>query len=105
MKVALVFDGLQMGGIGRVGLNYIPIFQNLNYDVTVINLNPSLNDLEKIIPKNVHVNNIRFPRKFAPEQYSQLIKRGIFFKLIYPIIYPIKSRQCLFCVADFRVCG
>lgn len=87
MKVALVFDGLQMGGVGRVGLNYIPIFQNLNYDVTVINLNPSLNDLEKIIPKNVHVNNIRFPRKFAPEQYSQLIKRGIFFKLIYPIIF------------------
>lgn len=87
MKVALVFDGLQMGGIEKVGLSYISILQNLNYDVTVINLNPSLNDLEKMIPKDVQVNNIKFPRRFAPEQYSQLIKKGIIYKLIYPIIF------------------
>ena len=47
MKVALVFDGLQVGGVERVGADYAKLFINLGHDVTIINLNPKLQDMNK----------------------------------------------------------
>ena len=47
MKVALVLDGLQVGGIERVCLDYCKILLSLNYEVTIFNLRPKLNELKK----------------------------------------------------------
>jgi glycosyltransferase involved in cell wall biosynthesis len=91
MKVALVFDGLQVGGIERVGLTYIKLFQNLGYEVTVINLNPKLTDLETKINNKTKVIHTILPRKLAPEQYAQLIKQIRLGKWIYPLIHLILS--------------
>ena len=38
MKIAMVFDGLQIGGIERVGADYAKLLIELGYEVTVFNL-------------------------------------------------------------------
>ena len=62
MKLAIVFDGLQIGGIERVGIDYIRIFRNLGHDVTVFNLRPELKAMECSIDDSVRCARINFPR-------------------------------------------
>lgn len=50
MKVAMVFDGLQIGGIERVGADYAKIIYELWHDLTIVNLNPKLDEMEKEFP-------------------------------------------------------
>ena len=52
MKIAIVFDGLQIGGIERVGADYARILSELGHDVTVVNLVPNLKEMEKEFPKD-----------------------------------------------------
>ena len=87
MKVALVLDGLQVGGIERVCLDYCKILLNLNYEVTIFNLRPKLNELEKEVPTSVHIVNIPFATYLAPEKYAKLIKKDFFGKVIYFFAY------------------
>lgn len=47
MKITFVFDGLQYGGIERVGIEYIKLLKSRGYEVQVINLNPRLCSIEK----------------------------------------------------------
>lgn len=91
MKVALVFDGLQVGGIEKVGVTYIKLFQDLGYEVTVINLDPKRTDLEAYIDNNTKIIHTIFPRKLAPEQYAQLTKQIWIGKWVYPVIHFILS--------------
>ncbi len=83
----MVFDGLQMGGVERVGVDYAKLFYQKGYEVTIINLNPNLTELENEFSMVNDIVHIRFPRKFAPEQYTQLVKRNYFCKFLYPFIY------------------
>lgn len=91
MKIALVVDGLQVGGIERVCIDYCKLFLNLGYKVTVFNLRPKLNQLEKEIPDQVKIVHLSFPRWLAPEKYAKLVKYNFIGKLIYPIIYMLLS--------------
>lgn len=43
MNITFVFDGLQFGGIERVGVEYIKLLSDRNYAITVVNLRPCLN--------------------------------------------------------------
>lgn len=86
MKVALVFDGLQVGGVERVGADYAKLFINLGYDVTIINLNSKLNDMNKEFPKECEFIDFNYPRKLAPEQYAKLVRGNLAMKFLYPII-------------------
>ena len=43
MKIAMVFDGLGVGGIERVGIDYMKLLSEDGHDVTVYNLVPSAN--------------------------------------------------------------
>ena len=52
MKITFVFDGLQFGGIERVGVEYIKLLSGRNYAITVVNLRPDLNTMEKEIPRH-----------------------------------------------------
>ena len=81
MKIAMVFDGLQVGGIERVGTDYARLMNQLGHEVTVFNLVPSQTDMERELPGSCKVVHINFPRKMAPELYSKLIKRSFVFKL------------------------
>ena len=45
--------------------------------------------MEVDFTKECRIVQCRYPRKFAPEQYAQLIKRGILFKFAYPIVYSV----------------
>ncbi len=89
MKIAMVFDGLQVGGIERVGTDYARLMNQLGHEVTVFNLVPSQTDMERELPGSCKVVHINFPRKMAPELYSKLIKRSFVFKCAYPIAYGI----------------
>lgn len=84
MEIALVFDGLQIGGIERVGGDYVRLFQELGHKVTVINLVPALNQMESEIPSAVEIEHFRFSRKQCPEQYAQLIKKNMMGRFLYP---------------------
>lgn len=74
MKITFVFDGLQFGGIERVGVEYIKLLSGRNYAITVVNLRPDLNTMEKEIPVNVRILHIPFSRNFAPQRYSKLLR-------------------------------
>ena len=85
MKIVMIFDGLQVGGAERVGADYARILGELGHEVTIVNLNPSLTEME---PEFVgcRILHFKYPRKFAPEQYAQIIKWGGIFKIVYPLI-------------------
>lgn len=82
MKITFVFDGLQYGGIERVGIEYIKLLKSRGYEVQVINLNPRLCSIEKEIPIDIIVKHIAFPRGITPARYKSLCKRGIIGKLV-----------------------
>lgn len=76
MKIAMVFDGLQIGGIERVGADYARILSELGHDITVVNLMPNRTEMEKEFPKNCKWIRFVYPRRVTAEQYAQLTKKG-----------------------------
>ena len=74
MNITFVFDGLQFGGIERVGVEYIKLLSSRNYEITVVNLQPNLNAMEKEIPADVRILHIPFSRNLAPQRYSKLVR-------------------------------
>lgn len=91
MKIAMVVDGLQVGGIERVAADYAKLLLSLGHELTIINLNPSLIEMEKEFPDKCNIIHVKYPRKAAPEQYAQLIKRGYWGKIAYPVCFTICS--------------
>ena len=91
MKIAMIYDGLQTGGIERVGADYAKIFIQFGWDVTIINLRPKLGEMADEFPAECHMSHTSFPRRFAPEQYTQLIKKNYICKIAYPIAYTALS--------------
>lgn len=89
LKIAIVFDGMQYGGIERVGIDYIDIFRELGYDITLFNLRPRLSDMLDQIQNDVHVINVYYPRWLSPERYAVLVKKVWWGKFFYPIAYTV----------------
>lgn len=83
LKIAMVFDGLSVGGVERVGSDYAKILDSMGHQVTIINLNPKNKDMLNEFPTSCSVINYRYPRKFVPEQYSQLTKKGVIGTTLY----------------------
>lgn len=86
MKIAMVFDGLQIGGIERVGADYAKILTSAGHDVTIINLRPHLTDLEQEFPSSCHMVHFNYSRKLTPEQYNKAIRMWNWGKYAYPIM-------------------
>lgn len=97
MNVTFVFDGLQFGGIERVGVEYIKLLSGRNYEITVVNLRPDLNAMEREIPTHVRIFHIPFSRNLAPQRYSKL-KRVFPCGLIafYTCAIPVNAIQKLY---------
>lgn len=89
MNVALVLDGLRVGGIERVCVDYCNIFLELGYKVTIFNLRPNLDDLESEIPQQVHIVDLPFPNWLAPERYAKLVRRNFIYKVAYIVFYAV----------------
>ncbi|WP_031492588.1 glycosyltransferase [Succinivibrio dextrinosolvens] len=87
MRIVFVFDGLQIGGIERVGVDYINLLSNRNHNVSVINLSPNLVDMYPQLPSNCKVYEFNFPRKLVPYRYIKLVEFGVLGSIIYPFIY------------------
>lgn len=86
MKIVMVFDGLQIGGIERVGADYARILTSAGHDVTIINLRPHLTDLEKEFPSSCHMVHFNYSRKLTPEQYNKAIRMWNWGKYAYPMM-------------------
>ena len=82
-SITFVFDGLQFGGIERVGVEYIKLLSERGYIINVINLVPKLNDLEKEIPKSCPVIYLSYPRWITPQKYSKIKKNRFWGKLVF----------------------
>ena len=101
--ITLVFDGLQFGGIERVGVEYIKLLIGRNHSITVVNLRPDLNSMEKEIPTEVKIIHIPFSRNLAPQRYSKLVRMSpvgqiAFYACAIPVniiqkIYKMKYRK------------
>lgn len=103
MKIAMVFDGLQVGGIERVGIDYIRIFRELGYEVNVFNLRPQLFEMEKEIPSDVAVYHVDYPRYLAPERYAATLQRTGWGRFIYPAAFSLMKLAGIFYRPVLRV--
>lgn len=100
MRIAMVFDGLQIGGIERVGADYAKILADAGYDVTIINLKPKLVEMEKEFPSSCNIVHLDYSRKMVPEQYNKAIRIWSWGKFFYPFMAIILKP--LNCVIKFK---
>ena len=87
----MVFDGIGLGGIERVGIDYCKLMLELGHEVDVYNLNPNLNAMEVEIPSRCQVNHIVFTQIMSPEVYSYATKKWWWGKFAYPVCYTCAS--------------
>ncbi len=87
MNIIMVFDGLQIGGVERVGADYAKILCEMGHDVTIINLNDKYCEMEKEFPTQCGVIHIKYPRKYSPESYFWMNEKGGKYVFIYPLVY------------------
>ncbi|SET25765.1 Glycosyltransferase involved in cell wall bisynthesis [Pseudobutyrivibrio sp. C4] len=95
-KIAFVFDGLNTGGIERVGIDYINMCIEAGYDVDVYNLKPKQNGLINQLPHDVNYYDYNLSNNGCPETYSYGVHRWWWGKYIYALISPILTIKQLF---------
>ena len=91
MNLVFVFDGLQVGGIERVGVDYISLLIQKGYNVSVVNLVPSLNDLYFQLPENCDIYEINLPRTLVPYRYAKGVEKGIAGAIAYAMVGSVLS--------------
>ena len=77
MNIVFVFDGLQVGGIERVGVDYIKLLIDRGHKVSVVNVTPALKDLYHQLPKTCELHEISLTRSMVPYRYAKGIEKGI----------------------------
>lgn len=87
MKAAMVFDGLGVGGIERVGRNYAEMLIDLGYDVDIYNLKPGEREMEEEYPEECNIYHYSIPDIILPDHYLLIVKRWRWGKYLYPVIY------------------
>ncbi len=88
-KIAFVFDGLGMGGVERVGLDYIRMCVDEGCSIDVFNMRPQANDLVKDLPEGVKYYPYNLSNNGCPETYSYGVHNWWWGKYAYAIISPI----------------
>ena len=83
MRILFVFDGLQIGGIERVGIEYIKLLLQRKFEVEVINLVPQRCAMRNMIPEEVKVSDVYFPRWMSPQRYSVFNRFGFVGHTLY----------------------
>lgn len=90
-KIAFVFDGLEQGGIERIGVDYVRMCRELGYEVDVYNLAPKHYVTAQFLPKDVEVFIKPFSKYLCPEFYIKLVQKYWWGKYAYSFISPIIS--------------
>lgn len=101
MKIALVFDDLIVGGVERVGVNYAKMLVSLGHDVTVINTQSKLNDLEAEFPIECTIVHDKMPIAAVPDFYLPIIRKWWWGKYLYSGVYLV-SKLCLLALRSLR---
>lgn len=91
MKIAFIFDSFEVGGIERVGADYVNMLYEHGHLVTVYNLHPNENAFKIELPEGVEYKEVKFDRKICPELYSYGVKRWWWGKFAYPILHTVLS--------------
>lgn len=86
MKITFVFDGLTMGGIERVGINYCKLLKKMGHQVSVINLQPHKDDLENEMKEQSEIYYFSYHRKMIYQRYVKLTEYGILGAYSYAFI-------------------
>ena len=86
VNIVFVFDGLQVGGIERIGVDYVNLLADRGYNVSVVNVTPSLKDFYAQLPNSCNIYEINIPRKMVPYRYAKGAEKGILGALAYVII-------------------
>ena len=94
MNIIFVFDGLQFGGIERVGIEYIKLLNSKNYTIKVVNLRSKYTALEKEIPAGIDVLHIPFARGLAPQRYSKLVRMMPGGSLVFHVCAFLVKKKC-----------
>ncbi|MGN0496592.1 MAG: glycosyltransferase [Lachnospiraceae bacterium] len=87
MKIAMVFDGLGMGGIERVGIDYVKLLLRMGHEVDIYNTNPNLTEMEENYPKECRIYHKSLSIWLLPDQYILMVKRWWWGKYAYPVCY------------------
>lgn len=77
MNIVFVFDGLQVGGIERVGVDYIRLLCELGHSVSVVNVTPTQRKLYTQLPEKCMIYEMRFSRNSVPYRYAKGIEKGV----------------------------
>ncbi len=91
MRIAFVFDGLGVGGVERVGVDYVNICLRLGYSVDVYNLSPKDDALASHLPESVGYFQKKMSRNRCPEVYSYGVQKCWWGKYAYALVSPIAS--------------
>lgn len=83
MNIVFVFDGLQVGGIERVGVDYIKLLSQRGHKISVVNVTPSLTAFYDQLPESCEIYEIKLPKQFVPYRYAKGIEKGICGAVIY----------------------
>ena len=77
MNIIFVFDGLRVGGIERVGVDYLRLLAARGHRVSAVNLMPELNNLYRELPENSTIYEFRLPRTMVPYRYAGGLEKGV----------------------------
>ena len=77
MNIVFVFDGLQVGGIERVGIDYVELLSGRGHKVSVVNIMPTLNSLYHQLPDACKVYEMNLSREQVPYRYAKVAEKGI----------------------------
>lgn len=83
MKIVMVFDGLEVGGITKVGADYVSLFTKNGYDVSIINLRPHKKGMINAFDQECHFYNFSYRKSFVYQRYAPLNVYGILGSLAY----------------------
>ena len=87
MRIALVFDGLGVGGIERVGIHYSKLLHKMGHKVYIYNLKPECKEMEKMFSIDSEIFHYKVPRFLLPDYYMLMVKRWRWGKYLYPWVY------------------
>ncbi len=86
MNIVFVFDGLQVGGIERVGVDYIKLLTERGHNISVINVAPKFDSLYEQLPSTCKIYEFPLPRSMVPYRYAKGVEKGIRGALAYASI-------------------
>ena len=83
MNIVFVFDGLQVGGIERVGIDYIHLLTDRGHKVSVVNVTPNMHAWYYQLPESCKIYEVKLPRSAVPYRYAKGVERGIIGAVAY----------------------